>query len=201
LQWAKKHNNFDWNKVVFTDESTFLLNQPTRKVWNFPWKKKIIRTVKHPSKVHVWGCFSASGFGDLVCFQKNLNANFMCTIYERGLLPSVDRLFGVDDDSWILQEDNDPKHRSKKAKNWKTENGINELSWPSMSPDQNPIENIWRIMKIKISKKKIRTINGLKAQLVKEWKALPKELAENLVESMKRRTASLIEANGDYTLY
>ena len=125
----------------------------------------------------------------------------MCTIYERGLLPSVDRLFGVDDDSWILQEDNDPKHRSKKAKNWKTENGINELSWPSMSPDQNPIENIWRIMKIKISKKKIRTINGLKAQLVKEWKALPKELAENLVESMNRRTASLIEANGDYTLY
>lgn len=40
LQWAKEHNNFDWNKVIFTDESTFLLNQPTRKVWNFPWKKK-----------------------------------------------------------------------------------------------------------------------------------------------------------------
>ena len=70
-----------------------------------------------------------------------------------------------------------------------------------MSPDQNPIENVWRIMKIKISKKKIRTINGLRVQLAKEWKKLPNELAENLVESMKRRTATLIEANGNYTLY
>lgn len=125
----------------------------------------------------------------------------MCTIYERGLLSSVNRLFGVDDDNWILQEDNDPKHRSKIAKSWKVENGIKELPWPSMSPDQNPIENVWRIMKIRISKKKIRTINGLKAELVKEWKSLPNELARNLVESMQRRITALIEANGDYTLY
>lgn len=201
LQWAKKHINFDWNKVVFTDESTFLLNQPVKKVWNFSRRKKIIRTVKHPLKVHVWGCFSASGFGDLICFQRNLNADFMCTIYERGLLSSVNRLFGVDDDNWILQEDNDPKHRSKIAKSWKVENGIKELPWPSMSPDQNPIENVWRIMKIRISKKKIRTISGLKAELVKEWKSLPNELARNLVESMQRRITALIEANGDYTLY
>ena len=80
-------------------------------------------------------------FGDLICFQRNLNADFMCTIYERGLLSSVNRLFGVDDDNWILQEDNDPKHRSKIAKSWKVENGIKELPWPSMSPDQNPIED------------------------------------------------------------
>ena len=149
----------------------------------------------------MWGCFSASGFGDLVCFQRNLNADFMCNIYERGLLPSVNRLFGVDDNSWILQEDNDPKHRSKRAKNWKAENDIKELPWPSMSPNQNPIENVWRIMKIRISKKKNQTINGLKVQLAKEWKNLPNQLAKNLVESMKRCTAALIEANGDYTLY
>ena len=68
-----------------------------------------------------------------------------------------------------------------------------------MSPDQNPIENVWRIMKIRTSKKKIRTINGLKAELVKE--SLPNKLARNLVESMQQRITTLIEANGDYTLY
>lgn len=36
LNWAKKHKNFDWNKVIFTDESTFYLNQPIGKTWNFP---------------------------------------------------------------------------------------------------------------------------------------------------------------------
>ncbi len=33
LQWAKKHKNFDWKKVIFTDESTFQLFQSNRKVW------------------------------------------------------------------------------------------------------------------------------------------------------------------------
>ena len=68
LQWAKKHKNFDWNRVVFTDESTFQLYTSKKKVWQFPGRKKVFRSVKHPPKVHVWGCFSASGFGKLFCF-------------------------------------------------------------------------------------------------------------------------------------
>ena len=75
------------------------------------------------------------------------------------------------------------------------------LPWPSMSPDQNPIENVWRLMKIKIAKKKIRTVAGLKAQLRKEWNSLPDDLAANLVHRMKNRVESLIEAGGDFTMY
>lgn len=200
LQWAKKHKNFDWNRVVFTDESTFQLYTSKKKVWQFPGRKKVFRSVKHPPKVHVWGCFSASGFGKLFCFQRNLNAEFMCTIYEQGLLASTSKLFGEGNIDWILQEDNDPKHRSKIVKKWKEENGIEVLSWPSMSPDQNPIENVWRLMKINIQKK-IRSIRGLKGELTKEWNRLSPVLAANLVASMKRRTAALIESDGDYTMY
>lgn len=157
--------------------------------------------MKHPAKVHVWGCFSASGFGEIICFQRNLDAEFMCHIYEKGLLSSARRLFGDENLDWILQEDNDPKHRSKLAKAWKARNDITELPWPSMSPDQNPIENVWKVMKINISKKKIRTVRGFREELRKEWRNLPDKLAKNLVESMERRVASLIHANGDYTLY
>ena len=127
LQWAKKHRNFDWNRVIFTDESTFQLYTSKKKVWQFPGKKKVFRSVKHPPKVHVWGCFSASGFGRVICFQRNLDANFMCNIYEKGLLTSVPELFGENNIDWFLQEDNDPKHRSKIAKKWKEENNIKVL--------------------------------------------------------------------------
>ena len=143
LQWAKKYKNFDWKQVIFTDESTFQLYQSNRKVWQFVRRRKIFRSVKHPQKVHVWGCFSSQGFGKLICFKQNLDALFMCRIYERGLLPSACKFFGEDNIEWILQEDNDPKHRSKICKKWKEENGVTELPWPSMSPDQNPIENVW----------------------------------------------------------
>jgi transposase len=201
LQWARKHQNFNWDHVIFTDESSFQLFQSNRKVWQFIKKRKVFRTVKHPPKVHVWGCFSSQGFGKLICFQQNLNAHFMCSIYERGLLASAYEFFDEEDIEWILQEDNDPKHRSKIAKKWKAEHGIIELPWPSMSPDQNPIENVWRLVKIKISKKKIKTIKGLKGEIVKEWNRLPDQLAENLVSSMRRRIEALIEAGGDYTMY
>ena len=149
----------------------------------------------------MWGCFSASDFGKLVCFQQNLNAEFMVTVYKRGLLPSVEYLFGDNSEGWILQEDNDLKHRSKLVNHWKEKNDIEVLPWPSMSPDQNPIENVWRLMKINIAKKKIRTLTRLKVQLATEWNRLPDDLAANLVHSMRRRVEALIEAEGDYTMY
>ena len=76
----------------------------------------MFRSVKHSPKVQVWGCFSASGFGKLFCFQRNLNAEFMYTIYEQGLLTSISKLFGKGNIDWILQEDNDLKHQSKIVK-------------------------------------------------------------------------------------
>ncbi|CAI2191949.1 11444_t:CDS:2 [Funneliformis geosporum] len=57
-------------------------------------RRLLFRSIKHPPKVHVWECFSASGFGKLFCFQRNHNAEFMCTIYEQGLLASTSKLFG-----------------------------------------------------------------------------------------------------------
>ncbi len=44
-----------------------------------------------------------------------------------------------------------------------------ELPWPFMFPDQNPIKNVWQLLKIKISKKKIKTTRRLRAELAKEW--------------------------------
>jgi hypothetical protein len=125
----------------------------------------------------------------------------MCEIYKQGLLASASKFFGKDNLDWFLQEDNDPKHRSKIAKTWKQEKGIRVLPWPSMSPDQNPIENVWHVLKLNVSKKKMGSASELQKNIMKEWKCFSPEFTAKLVGSMERRIAALVESNGDYTLY
>ena len=90
----------------------------------------------------MYGCFAEKGFGQIHCFTDNLNADKLYKIYKYTLLSTATTFFGKDKDKWILQEDNDPKHLSKKAQDWKIDNQINRLSWPSQSPHLNPMENV-----------------------------------------------------------
>ncbi|EFN75575.1 Transposable element Tcb2 transposase, partial [Harpegnathos saltator] len=58
-------------------------------------------------------------------------------------------------EDWILQEDNDPKHRNKLCTERKKQSGIVTLDWPSQSPDTNPIENVWAYLKHKLRGKRV----------------------------------------------
>ena len=201
FQWAMDHRNFDFSKAIFTDESTFFLFSNKHKIWQPRGARKVFRTVKHPTKVHVWGCLSENGFGELYCFTSNLNAQLLCKIYKKALLPSVKKLFGSEDPEWWLVEDNDPKHRSKVAKELKKQKKIKILQWPSQSPDINCIENVWGLLKTKMTKYRCSKVSSFVRALKKEWKNLSQDYSQALVKSMKRRIEALIEAKGDYTIY
>lgn len=201
LTWANENLDRDWSNVVFTDESSFVVYNYWRKAWTTKSNRFVQRTVKHPKKVHVYGCFSSKGFGRLIIFTRNLDAQFMVKLYQNGLLKSIEKLFGRGNRDWILQEDNDPKHRSRLCTQWKEQNGIQTLDWPSQSPDANPIENVWGLMKLKLRGKRITTTQQIVRVLKKIWKDLTPEYAAKLSESCTRRCQSIIDNNGDWTTY
>ena len=83
-----------------------------------------------------------------------MNAPLLVKIYNKGLLPSAAKWFSGEEDEWVLQEDNDPKHTSKWAKQWRQQKNVTRMDWPAQSPDLNPIENIWAVMKVRVAQRK-----------------------------------------------
>ncbi|KAF2477938.1 uncharacterized protein BDR25DRAFT_207453, partial [Lindgomyces ingoldianus] len=50
--------------------------------------------------------------------------------------------------------DNAPIHRSKTARKYMDAHLIQCLDWRAQSPVLNPIKNVWRLMKLRISKRR-----------------------------------------------
>ncbi len=65
------------------------------------------------------------------------------------MLPSADKLYG--DADFIFQQDLAPTYT---AKSWFNDHGVGVLDWPANSPDLNPIENLWGIVKRKMRNKR-----------------------------------------------
>ena len=210
LAWSLEHESWtkeDWAKVLWSDESTFTQFQQSRtsRVWREPaeeWSLSCVSaTVKHsPSRMH-WGCFSRQGVGPIVPLQGSATGATHVEILRKYVVPTMRRMFPNGDG--LFQEDNATPHRSKIAAAFRAEKDLHTLSWPAQSPDLNPIENLWAEVKKGIykQKKKPSNLTELEKCVKKEWKAIPKRLIENLVDSMPERIQAVIAAEGGATKY
>ncbi len=73
----------------------------------------------------------------------------------------------------LFQQDLAPAHTAKSTKSWLNDHGVGVLDWPANSPDLNPIENLWGIVKRKKRNKRPKNANELKATVKETWASIP----------------------------
>lgn len=206
LKFVKEHKDKDyafWEKVLWTDETKIELfgRNYRHHVWRKDGEaylpKNTVPTVKFGGgNIMIWGCFSAKGVGNISLIDGRMNAANYQSILENNLTTSVEKLELPGD--WIFQQDNDPKHTARSTKKWFADRNVHVMEWPSQSPDLNPIENLWRYLKIQIKKRSPTNIENLKVVCQEEWYKIPVSICKSLVETYRNRLVS-VELNKGYS--
>ncbi len=168
----------------------------TRRVWrkrNAAYDPKItIPTIKHRGGNICFRCvFLLRGQDNYIASKGRWTGPFTIRARALKLARALKRGRG-----WVFQHDNDPKHTAKATKEWLKKKHIKVLEWPSQSSDLNPIENLWRELKIWVAKYQPRNLNDLERICKEELDNIPPEMCANLVANYKKHLTSMIVNKG-----
>jgi transposase len=153
--------------------------------------------------VMFWGCFSFYGLGPLVALDGNQNQYTYIETLRKYLIPEIFDAREKHGIELTFMQDNAPCHKTAAVRDFLDSNFINTLEWPPQSPDLNPIENLWAIIKRRrcerfgIPKSKIDLIE----QVFQIWEEISDNEVYALSVSIKKRLEEALRLNGRPTKY
>lgn len=205
LKWCREHLHWskdDWAKVIFSDEAMIELCSPKSRYVRRSRDEMVSDShCKHvkafTKKILIWGCFNSAGLGCLRIVPSSMTTSSYIYTLQNHLIPSIDLWF-TDPTECIFQHDNAPCHKSKETTQFLRTSNFAVLTWPTYSPDLNPIENLWAILKRKIHQRSYESLEELKEVVHHLWchDETIKSTAKALSDSMPKRIRNCIVARG-----
>ena len=213
LAWAIEHLSWtpeQWACVVWTDECSlstegfgkvYVTRRPEEKYDDSCCSPKF----RDYSSWTIHGSISALGKGDMVVIEKEWGS-VTGEVHRERVLPWVYQFM-----DWvaqhpenprrhvILMEDGAPQHTAKFTQQLHDLNGIDKMYWPANSPDLNPIENVWRLLKQRVAKRFPRSLAELRQCIEEEWAALELSDFARYIGNMKERCQDVVDAKGGHT--
>lgn len=210
LRFARDYRDFDFSNAIFSDEKCFKSSQHGRQyLWRVDNTRYEARNLNPNNEsgritVNMWGWMSSDGPGELAFIPGRSNGQVYRQLLEDVMVPTVRTVYPVEDvPEIIFIQDNCPIHRARVVQDWlATQPDIKMVSWPSKSPDLNPIEHLWALMVQKWDNRNERRKEELVSHCNDIWeKFRGSDLCENLVKSMRDRCDAVIDAGGGATKY
>ena len=201
--------NKQWKNIIFSDEMTIVI-KPDGKiyVWRKPEEKWHGICLGYLSggpgrtlKLMVWGTMTYYGMGILTFVEGNMNSRKYIDTLDNCLWPVITKYMA--DKPWRYMDDNAPCHWSREVETWRKENNIPRFPWPAQSPDLNPIENIWLLLKNSVKRNihTIRTLNDLREHLPSARENIPLVFIHGLYQTLPKRCRQVILSKGNITKY
>lgn len=197
-----------WGTVLFTDECRFGLwrSDDRDRVWRRTGERFAPCAMRESQpfqrhSVMVWGGINAHARTELTVIE---NGSLTALRYiEEILLPNVVTFAPFIGENFVLMHDNARPHVAGVVTQFLEEVGITTMNWPARSPDMNPIEHLWDIIKRRIRRRSPPPTNveQLKTMLFEEWDSVSQDDIQRLIHSMPRRIEALRKARGGNTRY
>ncbi|KAE8548074.1 hypothetical protein EYB25_009867 [Talaromyces marneffei] len=220
LAWALRYEAYtprEWQRILWTDECTVERGKGGQLIWT--WHSlterlrehdiREIRTGKSIKKMF-WGGFKFDQRSPLVPLTSDgssAGGGITATVIRQLYMEQLPELL---DNGDIFMQDNAPVHRAHIIRDLLRELGLDIMEWPPYSPDLNPIENIWAIMKTIIindhpelqnAPDNDQTLYALIQAAKEAWQSIEIRVLKNLSNTMPNRVRAVIEADGWYTKY
>ena len=117
------------------------------------------------------------------------------------VVPNLKKEFGNDFASKLVwQDDGDSKHRTKHVQQTIEKYFAQRIPIKQQAAkmaDIWPIENVWGILREKLSGNDCENVVKLKKQIMKKWQSFTPELCHKLMSSIGRRLKAVIKKNGE----
>ena len=197
-QWVLE-NESDLKNIVFTDESRFQCgpdNQWRRIKRGVYSESCFAKKVKFPKTIMVWGGISAGFRTPLVKCSNGVDSDEYIEVLRRSeVISSMDRVHGRG--NWFLLQDGAPCHTSQKVLDWLQQQHVCVVpGWPPNSPDLNPIEMLWGVIKRKLGPS-WRKGDDIWERVSTTWSEVSEKTIDALVESFLFRCRLVLRLRGE----